>query len=63
MHMLAASTTSDLVQIGIPVAEKAIRTAGVYFGLVVLLRLGGKRDLAQLNSFGLVVLLLLSNDV
>jgi hypothetical protein len=30
---------------------------------VVLLRLGGKRDLAQLNSFDLVVLLLLANVV
>lgn len=30
---------------------------------MLLLRLGGKRDLAQLNSFDLVVLLLLSNVV
>ncbi len=62
MH-IAASTSSDLLTMGIPVAEKALRTVGVYVGLVVLLRLGGKRDLAQLNSFDLVVLLLLSNDV
>jgi uncharacterized membrane protein YcaP (DUF421 family) len=53
----------DLFTIGIPVAEKVIRTVAVYGGLLILLRLGGKRDLAQLNSFDLVVLLLLSNVV
>src|SRR5438874_12594211 len=53
----------DLFQMGVPVVEKAIRTAAVYGGIVLLLRLGGKRDLAQLNSFDLVVLLLLSNVV
>jgi uncharacterized membrane protein YcaP (DUF421 family) len=53
----------DLFTIGVPLAEKAIRTVAVYVGLLVLLRLGGKRDLAQLNSFDLVVLLLLSNVV
>jgi uncharacterized membrane protein YcaP (DUF421 family) len=54
---------SHLFTVGIPVLEKVIRTVAVYGGLVVLLRLGGKRDLAQLNSFDLVVLLLLSNVV
>ena len=53
----------DLWTIGIPIAEKAVRTAAVYAGILILLRLGGKRDLAQLNSFDLVVLLLLSNVV
>ncbi len=48
---------------GIPVLEKAVRTAGVYAGIVILLRLAGKRDLAELDSFDLVVLLLLSNVV
>src|SRR4029453_2666254 len=54
---------SDLFHMGVPVVEKVLRTVGVYAGLAVLLRLGGKRDLAQLNSFDLVVLLLLSNVV
>jgi uncharacterized membrane protein YcaP (DUF421 family) len=45
------------------VAEKVLRTAVVYFAIVVLLRVFGKRELAQLNSFDLVVLLLLSNVV
>ena len=43
--------------------EKILRTAAVYFAIVVLLRIFGKRELAQLNSFDLVVLLLLSNVV
>jgi uncharacterized membrane protein YcaP (DUF421 family) len=45
------------------VPEKILRTAVVYFAIVVLLRIFGKRELAQLNSFDLVVLLLLSNVV
>jgi uncharacterized membrane protein YcaP (DUF421 family) len=53
----------DLTTIGIPLAEKVIRTVAVYFAIALLLRLAGKRDLAQLNSFDLVVMLLLSNVV
>jgi len=43
--------------------EKIVRTVVVYFAIVILLRIFGKRELAQLNSFDLVVLLLLSNVV
>jgi uncharacterized membrane protein YcaP (DUF421 family) len=53
----------DLVHLGISPGEKAIRTAAVYGALLVLLHLSGKRQMAQLNSFDLVVLLLLSNVV
>ena len=53
----------NLLHIGVPVAEKAIRTAAVYGGILVLLRVAGKRSLASLNSFDFVVLLLLSNVV
>ena len=52
-----------LVHLGVSPAEKAVRTAAVYVALLVLLHLSGKRQLAQLNSFDLVVLLLLSNVV
>ena len=52
-----------LVHLGISPAEKAVRTAAVYLTLLVLLHVAGKRQLAQLNSFDLVVLLLLSNVV
>jgi uncharacterized membrane protein YcaP (DUF421 family) len=45
------------------VLEKVLRPAVVYLFLVVGLRLAGKRELAQLNPFDLVVLLTLSNTV
>jgi len=51
----------DLFVMGISPGEKVLRTVGVYVGLAVLLRLAGKRDLAQLSTFDLVVMLLLSN--
>lgn len=54
---------SDLWAIEIPAADKLIRTVVVYAGLAILLRVAGKRNLAQLNSFDLVVVLLLSNVV
>src|SRR6476620_378606 len=53
----------DLTHLDISVLDKAIRTVGVYLAMALLLRLAGKRDLAQLNSFALVVMLLLSNVV
>lgn len=43
--------------------EKIARPFIVYGALIVLLRLFGKRELAQLNPFDLVVLLSLSNTV
>jgi uncharacterized membrane protein YcaP (DUF421 family) len=48
---------------GISPWEKALRTIAVYLALLILLRLGGKRQLAQMNTFDLIVLLLLSNVV
>ena len=53
----------SLFVVQIPLAEKVLRTVAVYAGLALLLRLGGKRDLAQLSTFDLVVMLLLSNVV
>lgn len=47
----------------LPVLEKIIRPMIVYLSLVVFLRIFGKRELAQLNPFDLVVLLSLSNTV
>jgi uncharacterized membrane protein YcaP (DUF421 family) len=46
-----------------PIAEKILRPIVIYFFLVIGLRLAGKRELAQLNPFDLVVLLTLSNTV
>jgi uncharacterized membrane protein YcaP (DUF421 family) len=48
---------------GLPLAEKILRPIIVYAALVLLLRVFGKRELAQLNPFDLVVLLSLSNTV
>lgn len=53
----------DLFAFGIPIWEKLLRTAAVYFFLLIGLRLAGKRELGQLNPFDLVVLLLLSNTL
>ena len=47
----------------VPVIEKVLRPILVYLFLVVLLRIFGKRELAQLNPFDLVVLLSLANTV
>ena len=54
---------SDLFVPGVPLVEKLLRTVAVYAFLLIGLRLAGKRELSQLNSFDLVVLLLLSNTV
>ncbi|HEX6754617.1 MAG TPA: YetF domain-containing protein [Mycobacteriales bacterium] len=55
--------TSELFEMGIPVGEKVLRTVAVYAAILVLLRVAGRRDLAQLSTFDLVVMLLLSNVV
>jgi uncharacterized membrane protein YcaP (DUF421 family) len=54
---------SDTFVLGAPIAEKILRPVLVYIFLVVALRVFGKRELAQLNPFDLVVLLSLSNTV
>ena len=53
----------DMFHLGLPVAEKMMRAVIIYGVLVVLVRVAGKRELAQLNPFDLVVLLTLSNTV
>ena len=58
-----ASMWSDMFHLSLPVLEKILRPIIVYVFLVVGLRLAGKRELAQLNPFDLVVLLTLSNTV
>ncbi len=45
----------------LPVLEKFVRAAAVYVFLLVALRLTGKRQLGQMSSFDLVVLLIISN--
>jgi uncharacterized membrane protein YcaP (DUF421 family) len=53
----------DMFVLALPVLEKILRPIIVYLFLIVGLRLAGKRELAQLNPFDLVVLLTLSNTV
>jgi uncharacterized membrane protein YcaP (DUF421 family) len=54
---------TSMFHLPLPILEKLLRPAIVYLALVVLLRIFGKRELAQLNPFDLVVLLSLSNTV
>ncbi len=61
--MLHSAIFNDMFQMQLPLLEKLLRPAIVYLALVVLLRIFGKRELAQLNPFDLVVLLSLSNTV
>jgi uncharacterized membrane protein YcaP (DUF421 family) len=58
-----AKIWSDMFVLAIPILEKILRPLIVYAFLIVALRLAGKRELAQLNPFDLVVLLTLSNTV
>jgi len=60
MHPLL-NTLNDHMPLSI--TEKILRPVIVYLILVVFLRIFGKRELAQLNPFDLVVLLSLSNTV
>ncbi|MEV7186941.1 YetF domain-containing protein [Kitasatospora sp. NPDC093102] len=53
----------DLVAVQIPIVEKVLRTIAVYALILVLFRLAGKRGLAGLNTFDMVVVFLLSNVV
>jgi uncharacterized membrane protein YcaP (DUF421 family) len=53
----------DLFVPGTSLAEKIIRPVAVYIFLIVILRVGGRRELAQMNAFDLVVLLTLANAV
>src|SRR5256714_5911951 len=53
----------NMFVLGLPILEKILRPILVYLFLIVGLRLSGKRELAQLNPFDLVVLLTLSNTV
>jgi uncharacterized membrane protein YcaP (DUF421 family) len=54
---------NDLLVPGTSILEKIIRPIAVYIFLVLVLRLGGLREIAQTNTFDLVVLLTLSNAV
>jgi uncharacterized membrane protein YcaP (DUF421 family) len=59
----AFTLVHNMFILGVPFVEKILRPIIVYVFLVILLRIFGKRELATLNPFDLVVLLSLSNTV
>ena len=63
MHSLLHVVSNDMFHLPVPILEKVARAVLVYLCLIVFLRIFGKRELAQLNPFDLVVLLSLSNTV
>src|SRR6201981_1441501 len=61
--MTPSPVFDHMFHLPLPLLEKLLRPIVVYLVLVLLLRIFGKRELAQLNPFDLVVLLSLSNTV
>lgn len=57
------SVLQSMFHMPVPILEKILRPMIVYLALIGFLRMFGKRELAQLNPFDLVVLLSLSNTV
>ena len=52
-----------MLSLSVPWWELAVRGVVIYFFLLVLLRLSGNRQVGQLTTFDLVLLLVLSNAV
>lgn len=51
MHAtLAATIPHELFTSTIPIAEKVLRPVAVYLGILLLLRVAGKRDLARIET-------------
>jgi len=63
MNAMTMKTLSDMFVLTLPVVEKVLRPIVVYVFLIIGLRIAGKREMAQLNPFDLVVLLTISNTV
>ena len=62
-HLSLMQSAADMFALPVPLIEKIARTLIVYLFLIFAFRYAGKRLLAQLNPFDLVVLLILSNTV
>src|SRR4026207_2106121 len=63
MSRMQSQMWHNMFALGLPLAEKILRPIVIYAFLILMLRLAGKRELAQLNPFDLIVLLTLSNTV
>ena len=61
--LLSNQTLSDMFVLSVPILEKIVRPWLVYLFLLVGLRLAGKRELAQVSTFDLIVVLMISNTV
>jgi uncharacterized membrane protein YcaP (DUF421 family) len=61
--LFATQTWADMFGLSLPVLEKVLRPVLVYTFMVAGLRLFGKRELAQTNTFDLIVLLTLANTL
>ena len=59
--MVGASLVADLFVPQVSLLEKVVRALLVFVFLIAALRLGGKRELGQINVLDLAVLLLVSN--
>ena len=53
----------DLFAPQLPLIDKIVRPIIVYFFLLFLIRIGGKRELGSMTSFDIIVLLVLGNAV
>lgn len=53
----------DMFSLGPSVGEKVLRAVAIYAFLLVALRVGGKRELGQLNTMDFIVLLAVANAV
>src|SRR3954463_15238211 len=62
-HWLPMQSLTDMFALPVPIVEKILRAIVVYVFLIFALKIWGKRVMAQLNPFDLVVLLILSNTV
>jgi uncharacterized membrane protein YcaP (DUF421 family) len=62
MHFFSDVLLGNMFALKLPLLEKILRPILIYFALIVLLRVFGKREMAQLNPFDLVVLLSISNN-
>jgi len=54
---------NDMFTLDPSVAEKILRSAVIYGFLILALRIGGKRELSQLNTMDFIVLLAVANAV
>ena len=57
------SLSSDLFHTSIPIFDFVVRASSVFFFVLILLRLAGKRQLAQMSPTEFVAILLISNAV